>query len=160
MSNPSNQFGEWLRTWRKEAELGQAALGKKVGVTKQHISNLERGEVSTYTGEAIRPSFDLALKLAKVLKRPVSEVCALAGYDMPETEALPHPQSVEEALHQVGYLSPLSESQLALLRPLLNALDQTVEALAKQVPGGAILKSLVQADPPDNRIEEAERKRA
>jgi len=96
MSNPSNQLGEWLRTWRKEAELGQAALGKKVGVTKQHISNLERGEVSTYTGEAIRPSFDLALKLAKALKRPVSEVCALAGYDLPEGEAPPQPQTVVE----------------------------------------------------------------
>jgi len=160
MSTPQNQFGEWLRAWRKEADLGQAALGKKVDVTKQHISNLERGEVSSYTGEAIRPSFDLTLKLARVLKRPIGEACAMAGYDLPEGEAQPQPQTVEEALQQAGHLSSLSESQLALIRPLLAAIDQTVDALTRQIPGGATVKSVVEATPADNPIEEPERKRA
>ncbi len=135
MSDSDNQFGEWLRKWRKDADLSQEELGERVGVTKQHISNLERGEVSTYTGESIRPSFDLTLKLAKALGRPVKEACDLAGYELPANSQQEPPDTVEEALKNSFFFDQagLSERAIENLRPLLRVVDREVERL-KEAP--------------------------
>ena len=78
------QFGISIRRWRKELGYNQEELGKIVGVSKQYISNIERAEPSSYTGEPTQPSIDVVDKLAKALRRPVQEMRDLAGYAVPE----------------------------------------------------------------------------
>jgi transcriptional regulator with XRE-family HTH domain len=135
MPTPENQFGEWLRSWRKTAGFSQEEIGKRVGVKKQHISNLERGEVSTYTGEAIRPSFDLAIKLAKALSRPIKEACDLAGYELPASGQQSPPSCIEDALHRSQYFEAFGfdADDIALIRPILEGIDRTINALAGRV---------------------------
>lgn len=55
-----------LQEYRTNANLTQEDLGKKVGVTRQTIIAIEKGN---YT-----PSVLLALKIAKVLKLPVEQI--------------------------------------------------------------------------------------
>lgn len=61
-----NAFGEKLRKLRQEASLTQRELGKKVGVSHQVISNLERG----YTTGI---SYDLLSSIADALGVSVKE---------------------------------------------------------------------------------------
>lgn len=55
-----------LQEYRTKAGFTQEDLGKKVGVTRQTIIAIEKGN---YT-----PSVLLALKIAKVLKLPVEQI--------------------------------------------------------------------------------------
>ncbi len=55
-----------LQEYRTKANLTQEDLGKKVGVTRQTIIAIEKGN---YT-----PSVLLALKIAKVLRLPVEQI--------------------------------------------------------------------------------------
>lgn len=55
-----------LQEYRAKAGFTQEDLGKKVGVTRQTIIAIEKGN---YT-----PSVLLALKIAKVLKLPVEQI--------------------------------------------------------------------------------------
>lgn len=132
-----DNFGHWLRYWRGRAGLTQTVLGNAVGVKKQHISNLENGVVSSHTGEVIKPSFDLLLKLTKRLQRPLKEAVGLAGYELPEikpvAQVLPITrESVEAALHRAGYFEEIGidEMELATLRPLMEAMDRMVDQMA------------------------------
>jgi transcriptional regulator with XRE-family HTH domain len=61
-------FKEWLNVRRKRAELSQSALAQKLGVTRQTISNWERGG----TPEGI--SLTTAAKLAEALDVDLPEV--------------------------------------------------------------------------------------
>lgn len=79
------QFGISVRRWRKELGYNQEELGKMAGVSKQYISNLERAEPSSYTGEPTQPSVEVVDSLAKALKRPIQEMRDLAGYGIRET---------------------------------------------------------------------------
>lgn len=79
------QFGISIRQWRKELGYNQEELGKLAGVSKQYISNLERAEPSSYTGEPTQPSIEVVDNLAKALKRPIQEMRDLAGYGIKET---------------------------------------------------------------------------
>jgi putative transcriptional regulator len=54
---------------RLQADLTQVALAEKVGVTRQTIIAIEKGD---YT-----PSVSLALRLAKVFKTPVEDLFTL-----------------------------------------------------------------------------------
>ncbi|WP_414627422.1 helix-turn-helix transcriptional regulator [Corynebacterium sp.] len=55
-----------VRRWRRWREMSQQELAEKVGVTRQTIANIEKGNYS--------PSVHLALAICKVLGKTVEEV--------------------------------------------------------------------------------------
>mgnify|MGYP006270046969 CR=1 FL=1 len=55
-----------VKAYRKKMKLNQSDLGKKVGVSRQTISSIERGKYN--------PSIVLALKIAKVFDTSVEEI--------------------------------------------------------------------------------------
>ena len=58
-----------IRLLRREKGLSQQALGERVGVSRQTISLIERGDYS--------PSVALALKLAKICNVKVEDIFIL-----------------------------------------------------------------------------------
>lgn len=63
-------FSEWLRTMRRRVNISQAALADRVGVTRQTVSNWERG---TNPGEI---SLVAAQKLAAALNTDLDNVAS------------------------------------------------------------------------------------
>mgnify|MGYP000279622258 FL=1 len=55
-----------LKEFRARIDVNQAQMGQLVGVSRQTISQIERGDYS--------PSVTLALKIAKVFQVPVEEI--------------------------------------------------------------------------------------
>lgn len=55
-----------LKEYRAKINVNQQEMGKLVGVSRQTISQIERGDYS--------PSVTLALKIAKVFDVPVEEI--------------------------------------------------------------------------------------
>ena len=55
-----------VRQWRRWLDLSQAELAGKVGVSRQTIANIEKGNYS--------PSVHLALDVCRVLGKTVEEV--------------------------------------------------------------------------------------
>lgn len=55
-----------LRKFRKQAGLNQQEMGKAVGVSRQTISQIERGDYS--------PSVTLALKIAMYFQVPLEDI--------------------------------------------------------------------------------------
>ena len=84
MESASDHFGQWLRKWRKQIGLTQQQLADSVGVTKSHISNIERGKSSSATSAPPKPSLKIIDKIALVLKRPIEEAREVAGYGLGE----------------------------------------------------------------------------
>lgn len=62
-----------IRIKRAEHELTQTDLAERVGVTRQTIAFIEKGEFS--------PSISLSLKLAIALKTPIAELFWLEKED-------------------------------------------------------------------------------
>ena len=60
-----------IKHLREERELTQAALAKKVGVSRVHLANIESADSA---GHHRTPSLALLDKLAKVLKVPVADL--------------------------------------------------------------------------------------
>lgn len=75
-----NTFGKWLQENRKDAQLSMQDLADKVGLSKQYISILERGEPHTLTGKPVTPQKKFVDALAKALNRPINEARYAAGY--------------------------------------------------------------------------------
>lgn len=65
-----------LADFRKEAGFNQAELGKLVGVSRQTISLIERGDYN--------PSVTVALTIAKVLGVDINEIFRLEDTDEKE----------------------------------------------------------------------------
>ena len=55
-----------LKEFRARIDVNQAQMGQLVGVSRQTISQIERGDYS--------PSVTLAIKIAKVFQVPVEEI--------------------------------------------------------------------------------------
>lgn len=55
-----------LKEYRAKIDVNQHEMGRLVGVSRQTISQIERGDYS--------PSVTLALKIAKVFEVPVEEI--------------------------------------------------------------------------------------
>ena len=81
MSRPTT-FAERLSTLRAEQNMGVRELGRAVGVTGMHISNLEKGKSA--------PSAELVMKLAEALQANVDELLYLADQVSPEERPHPH----------------------------------------------------------------------
>ena len=103
-------FAEKLGALRAEQKMGIRELGRAVGVTGMHISNLEKGKSA--------PSAELVLKLAEALQANADELLYLADQVSPE---------VVDVIHQ----NPLAVPNF--LRSAKNLTPEQWELLQKQV---------------------------
>ena len=103
-------FAEKLGALRAEQKMGIRELGRAVGVTGMHISNLEKGKSA--------PSAELVLKLAEALQANADELLYLADQVSPE---------VVDVIHQ----NPLAIPNF--LRSAKNLTPEQWELLQKQV---------------------------
>lgn len=62
-----------VRKYRSKAKMTQEELGKEIGVSRQTIIAIEKGD---YT-----PSIMVALKIAQVFKLPVEKIFFIEGMD-------------------------------------------------------------------------------
>ena len=93
-------FAEKLGALRAEQKMGIRELGRAVGVTGMHISNLEKGKSA--------PSAELVLKLAEALEANVDELLYLADQVSPEVVDVIHqnPLAVPNFLRSAKNLTP------------------------------------------------------
>ena len=93
-------FAEKLSTLRAEQNMGVRELGRAVGVTGMHISNLEKGKSA--------PSADLVLKLAEALEANSDELLYLADQVSPEVVDVIHqnPLAIPNFLRSAKNLTP------------------------------------------------------
>jgi transcriptional regulator with XRE-family HTH domain len=73
-------FAEWLKQARKKSYLSMEALGAKVGVSKQYISVLEKGEPHPLTNKPVTPKRELVEDIAKATGADLNEGLKSAGY--------------------------------------------------------------------------------
>lgn len=137
-TSEKEEFGEWLKRWRKQCGLTQEELGKAIRKSKQHISNLERKQQHYASGGYAKPSLETVDSLARVLCRPVEEARNRAGYGMPGANENAEPaETVEEVLRNAFLFGgkPFSDEEIAQLRPYMEMLDREIDrvrALSKQ----------------------------
>lgn len=124
-------FGEKLQQWRESAHISQAEFARRLNVSPTYISNLERDFSPSAKGGKPRPSVKLCIKIAKVLGVPEVDVKAAAF----EIQGLPEVQfeTVEETLRNAHFFHAkgLSDADLEVIRPILEALDKQIERLAE-----------------------------
>ena len=99
MSRPKT-FAERLSTLRAEQNMGVRELGRAVGVTGMHISNLEKGKSA--------PSAELVMKLAEALQANADELLYLADQVSPEVVNVIHqnPLAIPNFLRSAKNLTP------------------------------------------------------
>lgn len=62
----------YVRKFRFEnAEMTQSALAKEIGVSRQTVVAIEKGQYS--------PSLELAFKISKVFQKPIEEIFYIEG---------------------------------------------------------------------------------
>ena len=93
-------FAEKLGELRAEQKMGIRELGRAVGVTGMHISNLEKGKSA--------PSAELVLKLAEALEANADELLYLADQVSPEVVDVIHqnPLAIPNFLRSAKNLTP------------------------------------------------------
>ena len=93
-------FAEKLSTLRAEQNMGVRELGRAVGVTGMHISNLEKGKSA--------PSAELVMKLAESLEANADELLYLADQVSPEVVDVIHqnPLAIPNFLRSAKNLTP------------------------------------------------------
>jgi transcriptional regulator with XRE-family HTH domain len=137
MESNKIEFGDWLKKWRDELGFTQEELGKAIGKTKQHISNLERKQRHYASGGYAKPSLETVDSLARVLGRPLKEARDVAGYGLAETSDAEPAETVEETLRRSFQFGgePLSDEEIEKLRPYMEMLDREIDrvrAMSKQ----------------------------
>lgn len=80
------KLNELLKAYRKRNTLSQQNLADKIGVSKQYISLLEKGE-NTPSGKPISPSISIIKKVSDVLQIPITTL--LNQLDTQECVSLP-----------------------------------------------------------------------
>ncbi len=105
--NDKTTFAEKLAALRAEKKMGIRELGRAVGVTGMHISNLEKGKSA--------PSAELVLKLADALDADPDELLYLSDQVAPEVVNVIHqnPMTIPNFLRSAKDLTP---EQWALLQ--------------------------------------------
>lgn len=89
-------FGQKMQKWREAANVSQADLARRMGVSRNYISNLERDFSPTAKGGKPQPSVETCDKIAHALGVKVAEVRLAAGYAAP-SEPEPTKDDVDRA---------------------------------------------------------------
>ena len=95
-----SNFAEYLKRLRTEQRIGVRELGREVGVTGMHISNMEKGKSL--------PSPALIVKLAEALGTDVDEMSHQANQIAPEIVGViqNQPKAVPNFLRSAKDLTP------------------------------------------------------
>jgi len=95
-----SDFAEYLKQLRTEKRIGVRELGRAVGVTGMHISNMEKGKSM--------PSPELIVKLADALDTDVDEMSHRADHVAPEIVNViqKQPKAVPHFLRSAKDLTP------------------------------------------------------
>jgi len=95
-----SNFAEYLKGLRTEQRIGVRELGREVGVTGMHISNMEKGKSL--------PSPALIVKLAEALGTDVDEMSHQANQIAPEIVGViqNQPKAVPNFLRSAKDLTP------------------------------------------------------
>ena len=95
-----SNFAEYLKALRTEQRIGVRELGREVGVTGMHISNMEKGKSL--------PSPALIVKLAEALGTDVDEMSHQANQIAPEIVGViqNQPKAVPNFLRSAKDLTP------------------------------------------------------
>mgnify|MGYP006443965829 CR=1 FL=1 len=95
-----SDFAEYLKQLRTEKRIGVRELGRAVGVTGMHISNMEKGKSM--------PSPELIVKLADALDTDVDEMSYRADHVAPEIVNViqKQPKAVPNFLRSAKDLTP------------------------------------------------------
>jgi transcriptional regulator with XRE-family HTH domain len=73
-------FGKWLLSARKAADMTQAEVAQKAGLSKAYIGHLENSRRHTTTGAELSPSRDKVVSLARAVGGSVNDALEAAGY--------------------------------------------------------------------------------
>lgn len=128
----SKRFGDWLRAERKEKRLTIDGLAKKVGVSKQYISALERAQNHALTGKPITPKVEIVDRIAKSLDVSLDDARLAAGYAPKNIQEKPQtPDELIEAIHKLGVDSIMFAEKLPddpeLLSQILESIKDAIE---------------------------------
>lgn len=117
-------FGPWLREQRDKSGKSRKQVATVVGIHPVQLARIESGDSGTRK--------DTLDALISELKLNPEETYRRAGF-WPEGVAAPKNQTVEEALRQADFFSVkgLSDADIAVIRPILEALDKQVERLTE-----------------------------
>ena len=98
--NPDITFAKKLGALRAARNMGIRELGRAVGVTGMHISNLEKGKSAA--------SAELVIKLAEALETNADELLYLADQVAPEVVDVIHqnPMTIPNFLRSAKDLTP------------------------------------------------------
>jgi transcriptional regulator with XRE-family HTH domain len=96
----SKGLGLLLKGWREEKRWSQYQLASKSGIPRTTISAVELG---TRT-----PKLGALTKLAKALNKPLADLYAAAGYEVPGAEVPRHTETPEEILERLKLAQPVS----------------------------------------------------
>ena len=101
-----SDFADYLKILRIDKRFGVRELGRAVGVTGMHISNMEKGKSM--------PSPELIVKLARVLDTDVDEMSHRADHLAPEVVDViqKQPKAVPNFLRSAKDLTPEQWAQL------------------------------------------------
>lgn len=126
-------FGKAIREKRKEQRLTVEAAARKIGISKQYLSVLERAVPSLYTGKSIVPKLETVDSIAEALNWDSDEARLAAGY-APKTITR-RPETIPElvaALEQLGIERHRTEVRLY---PISTPLSAHISAyIATRIP--------------------------
>ena len=110
-------FSSRLKTIRADRGVGVRELGRMIGKTGQHISNIEKGIAN--------PSAEVVVTIAKALNADVDELLHLAGQVDPEVVGViqSSPSAIPSFLRSAGNLSEAQWLEMAAYAKKLSDKD-------------------------------------
>ncbi len=146
----SETFGQKMGRWREAANISQSELARRMGVSRNYISNLERDFSPTAKGGKPQPSVETCDKIAHALGVRVAEVRIAAGYVPPgkpetwmsqkpdiddrERERQAEAARMAEMVRGFGSLTPERQAQvLAIIQVLQSDHPQLLEIMTPPI---------------------------
>lgn len=110
-------IGENIRLYRKEMEISQEAIAKKLGISQQAYLQLEKGETSW--------KMDYILSISDFLNVPIEKI--LLGAKKNSLSANPDNNRIENVNQTL--LNSMSENEKTIYEAIVNALKSENDAL-------------------------------
>lgn len=129
----SESFGQKLQRWREAAHLSQAELARRMDVSRNYVSNLERDFSPTAKGGKPQPSAETCDKIARALGVKIADVRLAAGYAPPKggdqnEEAKEIEAQAARAAEMMDYFLRLSPERQAQALAMIKILQPTDNA--------------------------------